>query len=143
MVKKLSARRVNPERLGFAVTKEGIIPSIRVNESFFQKLFSAGTIDNVSRISVHQLGEYFFAELYVKWPSIKEKITIIFDGWRDRSWLVILCTVKKIAFTTHRKLGPAVMVNNINTDNLKMILVVSSLFPSRNVVNNPQQKKMD
>jgi len=141
-IKKLTAHSINLKRLGFVFTSDSsTVPAVKVSASLFQKLISAGTIDNVSRIITYTVGGYFFAELLVRWPSIKKSLNLLFDGWRDKGWLETLCTTKKIAFASHEKSGDVVVINGVNTDKLKMALVTTSMMhPPHDIVIVKEEK---
>lgn len=134
LVAELETRCITPERVGYVTYNNGAIhPSIKIDERVFKKLVQAGEIDVTSRISTITAGLHFYVKLEINWKSIHEDLTIFFNGWRDRSWLELLCVIRKVAFTTQdfkvaKPLRRAIVVDGINVDKLRLILATTSLF---------------
>jgi len=133
-VAELQRKCIEAERIGYVTHKNGDInPCIKIDKRLFRKLVNAGSINNTSRITTFNVPPYFYAKLEIWWSSIKKKLTVFFNGWRDRNWLELLCHVKKVALTIQdfkvpKPIHGAIVVDGINVDKLRLVLAVTSMF---------------
>jgi len=135
LVTNLESKCIDIERVGIAVNeKDGtLFPSIRINERLYEKLACAGSIDVTSVIDTTTAGSHFYVVLKLSWKTINEKLVIYFNGWRDRSWLELLCAVRKVAlakqdFEVAKPLHQAIVVDGFKVDRLKVILATTMCF---------------
>lgn len=127
LVKKLRAQCLSSKKIGFTLLEDGTtVPCIEIDEYLFNELVQAGTIDVISRIIILNLPPQLYVKLVIRWPSIKKKLNLILDGWRDRSFLEHLCDVKKLALTKSGK--SAIVIDGIKTKELEIILVLSYMM---------------
>lgn len=134
LVTNLEAECISEERVGYVTCNDGnTYPCIRINERLFRKLIQAGEIDVTSRINTKTAGAHFYVEMQFNWESIERQLTLLYNGWRDRNWLELLCATKKVAMTTHdfRVSVPPhiiIVVDGLNVDRLWLTLVTTSMF---------------
>jgi len=137
-ISELKAQRISAEKVGWTILEDGTaLPCIKINDVLFKKLVQAGVINNTSVITTFSGVPHFFAKVEISWSSIKEKLTIILDGWRDRSFLEHLCDVKKLALTAYD--NSAIVIDGLKTDDLKLnLLIASMMYHPKDVLENEQ-----
>jgi len=128
LVKKLRAQCLSAKKIGWTLIEDGTTaPCVEIGEHLFNELAHAGTIDVISRIIVLNLPPHLYVKLVIRWPSIKKKLNLILDGWRDRSFLEHLCYVRKLALTKSGERG-CIVVDSIDTKVLEITLVLSCMM---------------
>jgi len=128
LLKKLRAQCLSAKKVGWTLLEDGTTaPCVEIDERLFNELVCAGTIDARSRLTVLNLPPHLYVKLVIRWPSIKKKLNLIVNGWRDRSFLEHLCHVRKIALTKSGKMG-SIVVDSLDTKVLEITLVLSCMM---------------
>jgi len=127
LVKELKAKCISAQNVGFTVLRDNsTLPCIKIDKRFFKKLVQAGSIDVTSRITIYNLYPHLYVKVEISWPAIKQKRSLIFNGWRDREFLEHLCDAKRLALTASG--NSIITVDGISTEQLKAMLVITSMM---------------